>query len=831
MRTKKHHRMKSILFASLGVGCIIAGITVIWLGTLKLPDFKSFDNRKIQNSTRIYDRTGQVLLYDVHQDVKRTVIPYDQMGGYIKNATVAIEDAHFYEHNGVRPTSIIRAILNNIVTGKFSQGGSTITQQVIKNTLLTQDKKVSRKLKEIVLSLKLERTMNKEQILALYLNESPYGGNIYGVEQASETYFGIHAQDLDLAQSAYLAAIPQAPSYYSPFGNHKTDLETRKNLVLQRMLDLNFIDQNQYNQAKAEVVAFLPPDPHGIKAPHFVFYILDQLNTTYGEDLVREGGLKVTTTLDYTMQQVAEDVVKRNALINATKYNASNAALVAMDPKTGQILTMVGSRDYFDTKIDGAFNVATALRQPGSSFKPFVYAAAFDEGFTPETVLFDLPTEFNASCSPYGAGTNCYHPHNFDGGFDGPMTIREALARSINIPAIKTLYIVGIDNAIKKARDMGITTLTDSSRYGLTLVLGGGEVKLLDMTSAYGTFATGGVRHETSGILKVEDANGAVLQSFTDSSANVLSQHTANEINDVLSDNAARQKTFGLHSKLVVPGHEVAVKTGTTNDLKDAWIIGYTPSLVVGGWTGNNDNQSMTGPLSSILVAPLWNEFMVKILASKPDESFERNQPDPNYTQLKPVLRGLWQGGESFTIDTISGKLATEFTPKETQKEKVITDVHDILYWVDKNNPLGPKPANPYNDPQFTNWEIPVQNWWATHKGAYPVITDADKPTTYDDIHTANSKPIFTITTPADGGVLKGTITPTIQYTDTKPFARADEFVNGNFIGSTTNINSLPTINLANMTDLTEHNEITIVVYDIQFNKNEQTISFGTVSQ
>lgn len=790
---KKKIFIKNITLTGLGAFLLIGAVMVIWLATLSVPDLKSFEARKVPLSTKIYDRTGTILLYDLHQDIKRTEIPFADMGSYIKNATVAIEDSEFYQHKGIRISSIIRAVFANLSTGSFSQGGSTITQQIVKNTLLTQDKTITRKLKEWVLALKIERVLSKEEILSIYLNESPYGGSVYGIEEAAQTYFGKPAKDLTLAEAAYLAAMPQAPSYYSPFGSHKDKLEDRKNLVLARMKELGFITSEEYASAKSEAVVFRPQDTKGIKAAHFVFFIRDYLASKYGEDRILEGGLRVTTTLDYTMQEKAEELVTKYGDTNAAKYKANNAGLVSVDPKTGQILAMVGSRDYFNADIDGAYNVTTAQRQPGSSFKPFVYATGFKMGYTPETILFDVPTEFNIGCNPYGhtngnvLESSCYMPRNFLGDFQGPLTIRSALARSINVPAVKMLYLVGIDNAIKTAEDMGIRSLGNAKDYGLTLVLGGGEVRLLDMTSAYGVFATGGIRHQNTGVLKVEDAGGNILEEYQDESGSeVLPKNVALEINDILSDNSARAATFGANSNMYIAGRQVAVKTGTTNNFKDAWIIGYTPSLVTGIWVGNNDNTPMAEKSSVTLSGPLWNEYMRSVLASYPKETFEKPAQDPDYATLKPVLRGIWLGGESYIVDSVSGALATNLTPLETQKEIIVPSVHDILYWVDRKDPRGPKPANPGNDPEFNNWETAVQNWWASHQGEYS-IPNISKPENFDTIHTDTGKPLITLSSPTDTTVYGYHDQISVSATMAGLYApqKMDVFINNSYIGTT----------------------------------------------
>ena len=697
MIKKDKYFWKNVALFGAGIFVLLTAIIVIWLASLQIPDFRAFTERKIENSTRIYDRTGEVLLYDLNKDTKKTDVTFEKMGVNIKNATLAIEDAEFYNHGGIRVSSIIRAVLANFFSTGRTQGGSTITQQLVKNTLLTQERSYTRKIKEWVLAIKIDKTLPKDKIFEAYLNENPYGGNIYGVEEASRAYFNKHAIDLTIAEAAYLAAIPQSPTLLSPYGKNLDKLEARKNLVLARELELKFITQEEYDQAKKQIVAFMPQSNTGIKAPHFVFFIKEYLEEKYGVDMVATGGLKVTTTLDYELQTKGEEIVKEGALKNEKDWNGENASLVAIDPKTGQILTMIGSRDYFDKTIDGNFNVATAVRQPGSSFKPFIYATAFNKGFTPSTVLFDLPTEFQTTCNAYGkalAGhsqSECYMPQNYDGKTRGPMSLRDALAQSINIPAVKLFYLSGMSDSLKTSEDMGISTLGNINRYGLTLVIGGGEVKLLDITSAYGVFGNNGIRNPYTGILKVEDKNGQVYEEFEEKPVEVLPKNTALTISDILKDDASRAPTFGANSVLNIPGRDVAVKTGTTNNNKDAWTIGYTPSIAVGVWAGNNDNKPMRKGGAS-LAGPIWNKFINEALRKLPDEKFEAPDLyiDP---QTKPILRGFWQGS-----------------------------VHTILYSVNKNDITGPAPTDPTSDPQFSHWEIPIQNWWAQNRINYPIV-------------------------------------------------------------------------------------------------------------
>lgn len=683
------------------VGLIGAGALFLWISTLDIPDLSSFEDRRVLQSTRIYDRTGEILLYDLHKDVRRTIVGYEDISYHIKNATVAIEDDTFFEHHGVRPLAILRSMISNISKGggPFNgAGGSTITQQVIKNSILVQEKTLTRKIKEAILAIRLEQVLSKEEILLHYLNESPYGGTMYGVQEASIAFFGKPASDVTLAEAAYLAALPQAPTYYSPYGNNIDDLVSRKNLVLERMRINGFISDEEFEAAKNEQVDFRPQVATGINAPHFVFYIREYLARKYGEESLAERGFKVVTTLDFELQQKAEEIVKEYALINETTYNAENGAMVAVDPKTGEILVMVGSRDYFDENIDGNFNIAVAERQPGSSFKPFVYAKAFEKGYTPQTILFDLKTQFSTNCDPANLTSDdgCYSPTNYDNQFRGPVTMKNALAQSLNIPAVKALYLAGIKDSIKLARDFGITTLSDPNRYGLTLVLGGGEVKLVDMVSAYSVFASEGVKHEQASILRIEDSNGNIIEEFKPQETRVIDRNVTLQISDILSDNVARTPLYGANSPMNFPGRDVAAKTGTTNDRRDAWIVGYTPNLVVGAWAGNNDNRSMN-EISGLIITPMWRAFMDFALAKRPEETF----PEPTVTtSSKPVLNGVWFNTDSFTdggdIPSLGGALS---------------DVHSILHYVNKDDPTGPYPSNPTQDPQYRLWEYPVSVW------------------------------------------------------------------------------------------------------------------------
>ncbi|MDO8183619.1 MAG: PBP1A family penicillin-binding protein [bacterium] len=824
---KKQWRLfliKSVLILG-GLGFLFVGGSIIWAATINIPDFDAFfKERIISESTKIYDRTGETLLYDVHGIVRRTVVPLNKIAEMAKKASVAIEDAEFYQHSGIKPTAIIRAFLVNIATGQVQQGGSTITQQVIKNTLLTKDKTLSRKIKEVVLALKLERVMKKDDILALYLNETPYGGSIYGIEEAARTFFNKKAADLSLGEAAYLAALPQAPTYYSPYGNHKDKLDERKNLVLKRMRELDYITLKEEQTAKEEKVEFKPLDESGIKAPHFVFYVLQYLEDKYGREAVETQGFKVTTTLDWSLQEKAQEVVKTYGESNAKNFKANNAGMVAVDPKTGQILVMVGSRDYFDTANEGNFNITLAKRQPGSAFKPFVYATAFQKGYAPDTVVFDVPTQFSTNCPP-----DCYSPENYDNKYLGPISLRVALAQSRNIPAVKVLYLAGLNDVLANAKRFGINTLTDKNRYGLTLVLGGGEVTPLELTGAYSVFANDGIKNDLTRILKIENSKGQILEDWKANPKPVVDSNIARLITSILSDNNARAGSFGLNSPLYFPGREVAAKTGTTNDYRDAWVMGYTPSITVGAWAGNNNNSPMEKQIAGFIIVPMWNAFMKEYLNKTPLELFP--QPAPVDPSIKPVLRGFWRGNQNYFIDTISRKLTTDYTPNETKEENVITQIHSILYWVDKNNPLGPPPSNPANDPQFKFWEGPVLQWAATN-GIINESTDII-PKDSDNVHLPGLNPEFKINNPTDNQTLDLTKPINASFSLIKspqPITKVEIYLNNILVKS---LNSLPSnISLELPVEVVNIgvNELRVIVFDDIKNNSEQIINLSNIS-
>lgn len=803
-RKRRWIRRLFILFLWIFIlGCI--GVLCVFAYYSKdLPNPEKISQRQIAQSTKIYDRTGTVLLYDIHGEEKRTVIGFDKIPQYMKDTTIVTEDANFYHHFGLDFKGIIRAALANLRGRKIEQGGSTIAQQFIKNAILSPERTLTRKIKEAILAIELELKYSKDEILGFYLNQVPYGSNAYGIEAAAMTFFDKHARDLTLAESALLAVLPQAPSYFSPYGSHPEELKTWQEHVLNRMASFGYITQEQANTAKKEELKFVSQSK-GIKAPHFVMYIREYLDERYGKDFIEKGGLKVYTTIDWDLQKLAEETITKYAEENRKKYNANNAALVAIDPRTGQILAMVGSKDYFgqpspkgcisgkNCLFDPNVNVAIRPRQPGSSFKPFVYATAFKKGFTPDTIIFDLETEFAVE------GAESYKPKNYDGKFRGPVTFRQGLAQSLNVPSVKVLYLAGINDTLNTAEDMGITTLKDRSRYGLSLVLGGGEIKLLEETTAFGIFATEGIKHPTTSILKIEDGKGNVLEKYEDKPVRVLDEQITRLISDILSNNEARAPIFGSHSKLYFEERPVAVKTGTTQENRDGWTVGYTPSLVVGVWAGNNDNTPMPKGDGVYVAAPIWNEFMRRAYQLKKENQPKAGQPRAddfilpeeveNFTKPEPIitnkdiLNGKFANEVKVKIDKISEKLATEFTPPDLIEEKIYREVHCILYYVDKNNPQGKD--NGRNDPQFNNWEPPAIAWALSPERIEKY--NISPPQEYDNIHTKENQPFLQIYSPQDQEIIRDRII------EIKAFAEAplgikqlDFFFDNNLIGTDT---------------------------------------------
>ncbi len=727
-KTLGQRMAKWALFGVLSFGAvgILSAAGVFWYYAKDLPPADQLRTREIAESTKIYDRTGKVLLYDIYGEERRTIIDFDEMPTVIRYATIALEDQDFYEHHGIKVKSIIRAALSQIFPHYFgrSSGGSTITQQLIKNTLLTSERSYERKLKEIILSLELERKFTKDEILELYLNVIPYGSNAYGIEAAARTFFGKHAKDLTLDEAALLASLPQQPSFYSPYGTRPERLERlrkRQAHALDQMARLGYITQEKADEAKKiDTLAKVVPNREKIKAPHFVMYIREYLERQYKLDEVKEMGLRVITTLDWDLQQLAERVVRDGAERNRKRYNAKNAALVAIDPKTGQLLAMVGSADFFDKDIDGQVNVALRFRQPGSSFKPYVFLGMFRRGYVPDTVLYDVKTKFDG-------GDKAYEPQNYDGTFRGPVKIKKALGMSLNIPAVKALYLVGVDEVIELGKELGLTGLDEPKRYGLSLVLGGGEVQLLHHTHAYATLANGGVRKDLTSIMRIEDKDGNVLEEFRDRDGErVVEEKYVALLSDILSKNKYRAPAFGQNNPLRFDERSVAAKTGTTNGYRDAWTMGYTPSLAAGVWVGNNDNRAMrVGAAGSVVAAPIWHAFMEEALKDTLVEHF----PDPSdeggagkneeEKSERPLLYGKVPELHEKKVCRISKKDNTwclasdacENNDVDVKRRKFI-DTHSILHYVDKSDPMGDPPQKPEKDPQYKSWEKGVKKWY-----------------------------------------------------------------------------------------------------------------------
>jgi len=616
--------IKLVIF--IGIGYFVFSIFY------KLPNPASLKEYKVVPlSTHILDRNGK-LLYEIYREQSRTAIKLDQLPKYVAQATIAIEDKDFYKHGGVSLFGgMLRAIKDTVLRQKL-QGGSTITQQLIKSALLTPERTIRRKIREIILALWTERIFSKNEILEMYLNQVPYGGAAYGVEEAAKIYFSKHAKELTLSEAALLAGLPQAPSIYSPFYNPDLAKE-RRNSVLKTMYTAKYIDKNTYEKETQKVLKINPPKT-SINAPHFVFYVKYQLEQVYSLQQIEEEGLKVTTTLNLEVQKQAENILK-NELEKIKELDVTNGAILVTRPPTGEILSMIGSVDYFATA-SGAFNVATALRQPGSSIKPLNYAVGLDRKLvTPATVFLDVPTCFLAAGQP-----KTYCPVNYDGQFHGPTQLRFTLGNSYNIPAVKMLAYNGVENFIASASAFTISTFKDPKKYGLSLTLGGGEVKMTEMAQAFSAFANRGIAKKLVSILKIEDKNGKVLYQLKDpnlikdvkkslpspnffaiTGSKAISQETAFLISHILLDNNARSAAFGDHSYLIIPNKAVSVKTGTTDDKKDNWTIGFTPNFLTAVWVGNNDNTPMNPYLTSGVTgaAPIWNQVMSYVLKNQSD--------------------------------------------------------------------------------------------------------------------------------------------------------------------------------------------------------------------
>lgn len=817
------------VFLFLG-GAISLAMLTAWVSR-DLPNPNTLLERSVAQSTKIYDRTGEHILYDIHGDQARTMVKLADLPPYVKNATIAIEDKNFYSHHGMALPSIIRAGIFDILGTKIggfilrrpggAGGASTITQQVVKNVILSSEKTLARKFRELILAREIEKHFTKDQILQLYFNEIPYGRVNYGIEAASQSYFGKSAKDLSLPEAATLAALIQSPTAY--LNNHDF-LLGRRDMILDLMVDQGYISRNESTQAKT-IPLVIRNRIENITAPHFVLWVKQLLAEKYSEQVVEEGGLKVITTLDYDKQKAAEEAITAG-LPNIESKGGENAGLVAIDPKTGQILAMVGSVDYFadplpknctpglNCQLDPQVNITLRSRQPGSSFKPIVYAAGFIKGYTTTTVLFDVVTNFKTD-------TFDYTPHNYDGKERGPVTVRQALAGSLNIPAVKMIYLTGIGRVLDLADRLGYSTLRDRSRFGLSLVLGGGEVKLLEHVSAYATFANEGTHYAPVAILKVQDSQGRTLEEWTSHKGDqVIDPEITHQLTNILQDNNARAYVFGNQNHLTLPDRSVAAKTGTTNDFHDAWTVGYTPSLVAGVWVGNNDNHKMgRGADGSVVAAPIWQSFMSKALLGTAPESFTPPQP---IVTGKPVLDGQVGGEIKVNIDRVSGLLATEFTPSNFIEQRSFYQAHSILQYVNKDDPHGPPPTDPQNDPQYVNWETAVTRWVNQQKNSI----FASPPIAPDNLHTPENKPQLSIESPQPNTQIFGpTIVVKISVSAPRGINRVTYVVDGALFETLTTFPFDGGVTLPNNLPFGSHT-LTITAYDDIDNSTTVNIPF-----
>ncbi len=593
------------------LGIFVGSLSFIYFAR-DLPRPEEFVSRTVSRPTRIYDRTGEHLLYTMHGEERRELTNIENIPDHLIYALLAAEDSNYYDHFGIDMEGIGRSILVNLRERNLSAGGSTISQQLVRSALLTHEKTFMRKVREMILTIELERRHGKDEILEFYFNQIPFGHNVYGIETAAQSFFGKSVSDLTVSESAILVAMIKSPSALSPYGDNLNALIGRRDYVIRRMNQLGSLSDEQMEEALKEEPEFSRFRNY-LRAPHFVLQVKQQLEETYGSEFLNQRGLKIYTTLDYEFQRKAENIADLVAEQNRSRFNANNMAIVIVDPNTGEILSMVGSADYYGEKypddcvpgkdclFDPYTNVTLRGRQPGSAFKPIVYAEAFKNGYSGNTVVIDERTNFGTTANPY-------IPRNYDGKFRGTVTLRESLAQSLNVPSVKVLdEMAGLPQSINFAERLGITTFTENPyHYGLSLVLGGGEIKLLELTSAYGVFATGGLRNPPASILKIEDSTGNVLTEKKSTPRRVLETSVAREITDILSDNEARSPMFGSNSLLHFEDHNVAVKTGSTQNFRDGWAVGYTSNIVVGVWAGNNNNESMRNAPGLSVAGPAW---------------------------------------------------------------------------------------------------------------------------------------------------------------------------------------------------------------------------------
>jgi penicillin-binding protein 1C len=636
-----------------------------------LPSPDLIGEKIVSGGTEIYDRTGKILLYKV--GFRRSWVNFEDIPENIIKAILIAEDEDFYSHHGISLKGILRSIYLNIKTKSFEYGGSTITQQLARNLFLSKEKTLTRKINEIILALKLERKYSKNEILTYYLNSIYYGEGNIGIRAAADYYFDKKLKDLTLSEAVILASIPKAPALYTPVSKENIErLKKRKDYLLLKLKEKGWIDEKEYSLALNEEIKITKTKYAGMIAPHFVIEVLNELKNKFPN--LEEVNLKVISTLDYDLQKIAEKAVIDGAKRNKEKYGGSNAALMAIDPKTGEVLALVGSKDFFDETIDGQVNVPFRSRQPGSAFKPISYAALFELGYPDKTIVFDVPTDFGD-----------YRPQNFDKKFKGPVTLRQALAESRNIPSVKVFYLADPERVIDLARKAGISYLKDWQNYGLSLGLGTAEIKMADLIRFYGALANDGKLVSQSLILKIIQ-DKEVIYKYSPEEKEIVSSQTARILNDILKDIEARKGLLQASLPLTIfPGYEVALKTGTTQFYQDAWTFGYTPNIVVGVWAGNTDGRRMNSLGASLVAAlPIFHQFLSEAISSGKIQPEKFIPPEERIVD-KPMLNGFWISSYG---------------------------IHNILFYVDRKNPLGPIPEDPYQDPQYILWEKAVQKWY-----------------------------------------------------------------------------------------------------------------------
>ncbi|MCS7183852.1 MAG: PBP1A family penicillin-binding protein [Patescibacteria group bacterium] len=640
----------------------------------ELPPSEIINNPIPGGSTQIYDRSGNILIYEI--GLRRYPVKYSEIPEKIILATLAAEDDSFFHHRGISLKGIIRSIILNIKTRSLNYGGSTLTQQLARNLFLSNEKSIFRKIKEIILALELERRFSKEKILEYYLNSINYGSGNIGIKAAADFYFNKNLQSLDWSEVAILVSIPKSPKNYAPIHEENLKkLKERRDFVLNRLFSLGWISKEEYQEVINKKISISQKKYTKIFAPHFALKVKQILEKMYPDLNLETAGLKVITTLNYQYQKLAEEIIKEKANQNTIKYGAKNASLLMMDAKTGEVLVMVGSKDFFDESIQGQVNMTTWPRQPGSAFKPISYVTLFQLGYPPETIIFDTPTNFGSEYKPY-------RPNNFDKKFRGPVNLKIALAQSINIPAVKVFYLADPKRVIENAKKFGITSIKNYGHYGLSLALGTAEISMIEMARAYSVFANDGELVSQSLILKIFNNKNELIYEYQPKKERVIDSQSIRILNNILKDYEARRGLFTNSLSLTkIEDYEIALKTGTSQFYRDAWTFGYTPNFIVGVWAGNTDGKTLKEGLSIILTLPIWNEFTKKIIKDFPKTNFL----PPKYFKInKPMLNGEWFSDYG---------------------------IHDILFYVDKNNPLGSMPKNPYLDSQFKNWEEGV-NWW-----------------------------------------------------------------------------------------------------------------------